>query len=207
MKYPKIQTMFDRDPETNFKKVIVGQWAKPEFEYLQDAHWTFTEKVDGTNIRVMWDGERVRFGGRTDNAQIPTFLYDVLVDLFPQEKCAEVFTGSITLFGEGYGAKIQKGGGNYIPDGVDFILFDAWAGMWVERPLLELLAVGLHISIVPILGIGSLLDAVECVEGRPNSCVAVSEVVIEGLVLRPRCELLSRQGERIITKLKVKDLT
>lgn len=27
-----------------------------EFDYLKDNTWIFTEKVDGTNIRIMWDG-------------------------------------------------------------------------------------------------------------------------------------------------------
>lgn len=33
----------------------------------------------------------------------------------------------VTIFGEGYGVKIQKGG-NYIPDDVNFILFDVRFG-------------------------------------------------------------------------------
>jgi len=48
--YHKIETLLDRDEKF---KVIQGKWRLPEFEYLQDNQWMFTEKVDGTNIRIM----------------------------------------------------------------------------------------------------------------------------------------------------------
>jgi hypothetical protein len=33
----------------------MGDFACPEFELLQDYEWDWYEKVDGTNIRVIWD--------------------------------------------------------------------------------------------------------------------------------------------------------
>lgn len=51
--YPKIPSVFVRDEKTH--KFIDGQFRCPEFEYLQDNLWLWTEKVDGTNIRVIWD--------------------------------------------------------------------------------------------------------------------------------------------------------
>ena len=75
MKYHKIQTVYKRDPVTKYKTLLEGEYSLPEFEYLADNEWVWTEKVDGTNIRVMWDGwKKLSFGGRTDNAQIPTPL-------------------------------------------------------------------------------------------------------------------------------------
>ena len=56
------------------KKLIEGKFRNPVVEFLKDNQWNFTEKIDGTNIRVHWDGHKVMFGGRTDNAQIPTSL-------------------------------------------------------------------------------------------------------------------------------------
>ena len=50
--YHKIQSLFLRDPATQHRTFLHGQWSMPEFEYLADLEWTFTEKVDGTNIRV-----------------------------------------------------------------------------------------------------------------------------------------------------------
>ena len=78
--YHKIQTVYFRDPENNHKTLLEGTWAKPEFELLKDIDWICTEKIDGTNIRIMWDGEQVRFGGKTDKAQIPTILIDLFYD-------------------------------------------------------------------------------------------------------------------------------
>ena len=34
------------------KKLIEGRFRNPLVEYLKDNEWVFTEKVDGTNIRV-----------------------------------------------------------------------------------------------------------------------------------------------------------
>lgn len=77
--YHKINSPFKRDDRGKF---IIGDWAQSEFEYLQDNLWSWTEKIDGTNIRVMWDGQSIRFGGKTDNAQIPVKLLTNLSDHF-----------------------------------------------------------------------------------------------------------------------------
>ena len=95
------------------KTLIEGEWTLPEFEYLAGNAWTFTEKVDGTNIRVIFKDSGVTFGGRTEDAQIPAKLVERLNERFlPMvAKLGEVFVdGAAVLYGEGYGAKIQKGG-------------------------------------------------------------------------------------------------
>jgi len=68
VEYHKIQTIFKRNPETNFKTLLEGEYSLPEFESLKNNEWVWTEKVDGTNIRIMWDREKVVFGGKTNNA-------------------------------------------------------------------------------------------------------------------------------------------
>ena len=55
MKYHQIKTVYERDPENKYRTLIMGKYALPEFEYLKNNVWTFTEKVDGTNIRIIWD--------------------------------------------------------------------------------------------------------------------------------------------------------
>ena len=202
-KYSKIQTLFKRDPATKHKTLLEGEFSLPEFEYLQDSKWIFTEKVDGTNIRVMWDTEAIRFGGRTDNAQIPTFLYDKLNEMFTVD-AFKVFEHPICLYGEGYGAKIQKGGGNYIPDGVSFVLFDVLVDeWWLQRKDVEDIAGKLGLEIVPTLGHGDLHDMVDEVSLGFDS--KWGEFQAEGIVARPATELKTRRGDRIITKLKRKD--
>jgi len=199
--YSKIESLFNRDEKTH--KFKVGEFRLPEFHYLKDNQWLFTEKVDGTNIRVMWDGESIRIGGRTDNAQIPTFLYDRLVELFPKDKFG-IFDCPVCLYGEGYGAKIQKGGGNYKSDGVDFVLFDVKIEEWWLK-WNDIMDVGakLQIDIVPIVAIGTLEDAVQRIREGIKS--AWGDFQAEGLVCRPLVDLMARNGKRIITKLKTKD--
>ena len=204
--YHKIQTVFKRDPETRHKTLLFGEFSMPEFEYLQHNLWVFTEKVDGTNIRVMFDGENITFGGKTDKAQIPAFLVNRLNDLFlPQlEAFKENFPDGVCLYGEGYGAKIQKGGGNYKPDGQDFVLFDVKVGeWWLKREDVESIANTFSIDIVPIIGKESLWDMIYIVKNGFKSTWGDFEA--EGIVARPMLELKARNGERIITKLKSRD--
>lgn len=202
--YHKIQSIFKRDEGTH--KFIEGEYSLPEFEYLRNNEWVFTEKIDGTNIRIGMIPEiGINIGGRTDNAQIPTFLYQRLTELFTDKKLKGVFPDTeVMLCGEGYGAKIQKGGGNYISDGVDFILFDIRIGeWWLKREDIEEIARKLDIKVVPIVGRGTLLDAVAKIKSEVQS--TFGDFLAEGMVLRPATELKSRSGHRIITKLKHRD--
>jgi hypothetical protein len=213
--YHKIQTVFLRSPESNFKNLMEGQWALPEFQALQNIEWVWTEKIDGTNIRIIWDGFNVRFGGKTDDAQMPTFLLKVLQDTFTPEKMAAQFGKGFTeqdekievcLYGEGYGAKIQKGG-NYLPDRTDFILFDAKVqNWWLTRDSIEDISTNLEIPIVPIIGKGTLLDAVEyCKKGFKSTIAHNKNYDAEGLIMKPSVELFNRRGDRIVSKIKFKD--
>lgn len=201
--YHKIQSIYKRDEKTH--KFIEGQFSLPEFEYLAHNQWIFTEKIDGTNIRVNWDCQRVTFGGRTDNAQTPTFLLTKLQDLFPVEKFTALYPETpLTLYGEGYGAKIQKGGGNYIANGVSFILFDVLINdYWLKRIDVNDIAEKLEIDIVPVVNKGTLHDAIDLTKRGFDS--TFGNFMAEGLVLRPEVELFNRMGHRIITKVKHKD--
>ena len=203
--YHKIQTVFLRDPETKFKTLLYGEFAKPEFEYLANLEWVFTEKVDGTNIRVIFDGETVDFRGKTDRAQIPDFLLDKLKAKFNPfvDQFAEMFPDGVCFYGEGYGAKIQKGGGNYRQD-QDFVLFDVKVGdWWLERSNVENVAASFHLDAVPIIGVGTLHTAIE--KTRVGFASLWGDFTAEGIVARPAIELKNRAGERVITKIKHKD--
>lgn len=203
--YHKIVTLFKRDPETKFKRVIDGEFATPEFEYLKDLTWQATEKVDGTNIRVMWDGAKVTFGGKTDRAQLYAPLIERLQGLFYEGLMSVVFGESpACIYGEGFGARIQKGGGNYIPDGVDFTIFDVLVGdTWLRREDVEDVANKSSCSYVPVVYEGNIAGAVELVKSGMTS--TWGEFVAEGIVLRPAVELKNRLGNRVISKLKVSD--
>ena len=204
--YHKIQTVYKRDMNTKHKTLIDGAYSIPEFEYLARNLWVFTEKVDGTNIRVMWDAgsKSLVFGGKTDNAQIPAKLYEKLSLMFTEEDMERVFPDtSVCLYGEGYGAKIQKGGGNYRQD-QSFVLFDVKIDRWwLERHNVIAIAETLGIDVVPIIGNGTLFDMVEMVKKGFDSQWGAFDA--EGIVARPAVELIARNGQRIITKIKHKD--
>ena len=208
--YPKIETLLNRDEKF---KVIPDDWRLPEFAYLQNNKWLFTEKIDGTNIRVKWELDSqgsptnmmITFGGKTDNAQIPAFLVTRLKEIFMYEKLKNAFSDTeVCLYGEGYGARIQKGGGKYIPNGVDFILFDVKIGdWWLKFEDVEGIAQKFGIKSVPIVGEGTLLNAIEMIQRSITS--TFGNFPAEGLVVRPTIDLFSRNGHRILGKIKAKD--
>jgi ATP-dependent RNA circularization protein (DNA/RNA ligase family) len=188
-------------------RMLFGEWTQPEFEFLKDNQWVFTEKVDGTNIRVIFDGEEFIFAGKTDNAQLHCDLIKRIQELFqPQlELFKETFpvkedeAFKVCFYGEGYGAGIQKGG--CYKETKDFVLFDIKIGdMWLQRPDVEELAKKFGLDIVPIVGKGTLEEGVELVKKGFKS--QWGDFIAEGIVTRPATELRTRRGERIITKIK-----
>ena len=207
--YHKIQTVFLRSPETNFKQLMEGHWASPEFETLKDIPWTWTEKIDGTNIRIMWNGSDIRFGGKTDDAHIPSFLLNVLQQKFTTATMKQIFTDAteVCLYGEGYGNKIQKDGNRYIAQGTNFILFDVKIGnFWLSRENIEDIAGKLQIDTVPIIGTGTLPEAIEFVKSGYTSTIAHDKSYIaEGLIMKPKVDLFNRHGQRIVAKIKFRD--
>ena len=203
--YEKIETLFLRDEKT--KKLVEGKFRNETVEFLKDNDWEFTEKIDGTNIRIYWDGHRVQYFGRTNKAQIPSMLMNRLIDLFGGNVNEEMFEqkfgeNEVILIGEGYGAKIQKGG-DYRPDN-DFILFDVcFNGNYLPREAVKGIAEYFGIDIVPTIMIGTLEDGIKYVKSKPKSKIGTADS--EGLVGRPLHELKDRLGNRVIVKIKVRD--
>lgn len=205
--YHKIETLYERAMDGS-KKLILGKWRNETVEFLKDNRWHFTEKIDGTNIRVHWDGHKVTFGGRTERAQIPANLFTYLHETFGGSETEQLFEQKfgeteVTLYGEGYGPGIQKGGGLYRSD-VSFILFDVLIGdIWLTRESVEDIACAFGVDVVPDLGFGTLEDAVDFVRNSPMS--RIGQAFMEGIVARPEVEVRDRLGRRVIVKIKVRD--
>ena len=114
---------------------------------------------------------------------------------------------SAILFGEGYGPKIQKGG--IYREDVSFRLFDVRVGeWWLNWADVEDVADKLGIKTVPVLFRNLLLDdAVALV--KSNSVLAFqeaeNEIPQEGVVARTDPLLMTRGGDRLMWKLKIKD--
>lgn len=205
--YIKIDAIYKRDEKT--KRTILGEYRDPAVEMLKDIKWIFTEKVDGTNIIVHWDGHKVEFGGRTERAQIPGPLMKRLEELFSGHEMEELFEQKfgdkdVYIYGEGYGNKIQNS--DYI-DTTDFIVFDVMINdVWLERPAVEDIAKYFNCDIVPVVFEGTLDEGVEYVKQYNDSKVGTKPTKMEGLVARPKYELQNKMGKRIITKIKWEDL-
>ena len=205
--YHKIETLYERDI-TGSKKLIEGKFCNETVEFLKDNIWVFTEKIDGTNVRIHWDGHKVTFGSRTERSSIPADLMNYLIATFGDEDTEQVFEQKfgekeVTLYGEGYGPKIQKVGGLYRSD-VSFILFDVLIGdMWLTRGSVEDIAVAFGIDVVPEVLTGTLAEAVEFVKKKPLSEIGTAPM--EGVVGRPMVEVLDRRGRRVIVKIKARD--
>lgn len=208
IEYTKIETPFERDMNGS-KKLIEGKFRNETVEYLKDSQWICTEKIDGTNIGIVWDGHKVSYRGRTERAQIPTHLMNKLIELFGGDVNEELFEQKfgetpVILFGEGYGAKINNGG-NYRSD-VSFILFDVYLpdqNLWLKRDAIEDIAKAFNVDAVPIVMRGTIQEAVQFVKTKPKSTIGTANM--EGLVCKPEVDLLDRMGRRVMVKIKVKD--
>jgi hypothetical protein len=206
IEYHKIETLFERD-----ERFVVdpSKLKKPVLATIRE--WDVTEKIDGTNIRVILNEDgQVSFGGRTDNAQLPADLLMKLIQMFPAERLRAAFQtdeghATATLFGEGYGAGIQKGG-TYRTD-KSFILFDVLVDgrWWLDKEAVDDVASKLGIDVVPYLGRMTLDQIVELVKSPFPSKIGTG--MAEGIVARPIEALFDKKGARIILKLKTKDFT
>lgn len=204
--YHKIETLYNRDVKGT-KKLIEGDFRNPVYSYLSSLNFMWTEKINGTNTRIYWDGHTISFGGRTDKAQIQPNLMKYLTETFSNTETEELFEQmfgekEVILYGEGYGAGIQSGG-NYRPD-CSFILFDVKInGLWLEWDNVEEIGEAFGIDVVPVLGKGTLEEAVKFVKTKPKSTIGTAPM--EGIVARPLVGLCDRRGNRIIVKIKVED--
>ena len=190
---------------------IVGDYACPEFGNVKT--WNVTEKIDGTNIRVMYRQGVVTFGGRTNGAILPTHLLKYLHETFTPESMNLAFPTApapavdydIILYGEGYGPKIQAGGENYTQN-VGFILFDVLIGkFWFERSSVKEVAAKLNIPVVPDLGRMTEDQIVDLVKSKPLSQCSWKPQVMEGVVCRADPEVYFKHGSVVTFKLKCKE--
>lgn len=202
--YHKIETLFERN-----ERFIVNPDKLKSPVLATINKWDVTEKIDGTNIRVMLsDVGEVTFGGRTDRAMIPGDFYTYLQKTFTADQLKGVLwidgPAKVTLYGEGYGPGIQKGGGLYRAD-KSFILFDVLVGdqWWMSRQVVEQIAKDLGVDSVPYLGMMTLDEIVRLV--RQPFASQIGRAMAEGVVARPIETLYDKHGRRIIIKLKTSD--
>lgn len=226
--YPKIEGLFKR--KDGSKELDINEYRNPCFEYLGCTEWIATEKIDGTNVCVEWDGHEFHFWGHTEKAtlhdELLTYLERIFDDVM-EEKVEELFGEKcVNFYGEGYGAGIQKGSG--YSDEKKFILFDIYkpeTGNWMNFYDMQDIGEKLGLEVVPtvdVLGIrdddpdyniefgakligDAFLPSIIYVLDDHKTRVGKKEQNIEGIVLRPKYELKDNRGQRIICKIKCSD--
>lgn len=200
--YHKIETLFERDEATFRVKPAVLR----NRTYGLIKSWLWTEKIDGTNIRCIWQDGKLTFGGKTDNAQIHADLVKHLYEIVSPEKLREVFPDvNAVLYGEGYGAGIQSGGDYSATK--KFILFDVLVDdkWWLNWENTCDVAQKLSLDVVPLIGEMMLEEATQMVRTGFTSHLNGGKAKAEGLVGRTHEPLFDKKGARLIVKLKTKD--
>lgn len=217
MKYHKINSIYHRyttgKEKGRFNRTFYAdKWI--EALHLSGYPFEWTEKIDGTNIRLDVDPtaeSKFRLRGRTGRAEIPTGIIDYVRASELDLKLLDKYSSGkerVVLFGEGCGRKIQKGGHLY-SDIQRIILFDVatiddvgrvW---WLPREAVDGIAHDLDIASASIVGYGPLWEAEELVTDGLVSLYG--DEYAEGLVCRPEPEVYTKKGSRIIVKIKHKD--
>lgn len=214
--YPKIPALHKRSSEGD-RPILPGVYRSGAFDYLMDNLWWWTEKLDGTNVRIQWDGHCITFAGRTDKAQLHTMAGGALHAHLIERYCTDEFEAlmeqtfgekEVTLYGEGIGAKIQKGGGDY--GETRFVGFDVRVGdCWLGPGEVEaVLCLSLGVPHVPryFSGPKTLREAIDY--GRQTGAY-VSDFrkgLAEGIVGCPVYPVRQPSGGRIQVKLKAHEL-
>jgi hypothetical protein len=220
--YHKINAPYKRDKKG---VMLQGEWCMPELAYLADNEWEFTEKVDGTNIRLTFNRYGgFHIGGRTDSAQIPKPLLAHLENLSESVSKNVVSVmelhdiSELTVYGEGYGPKIN-GGGKYA-DLPSFVAFDIRVGdFWLMRKDVDDFGDKTGFDTVPVVFTGNLWSGFGMVangfsrdlagnfidmrsKGHAGMKSAWGDFEAEGLIAVPKVPLFTRSGKRVITKIK-----
>ena len=213
--YTKINTLYKRD-EAN--KIILGDYSRPEIEYMKDLKWDVEEKIDGTNIFWFWDGHNMECHGKTVNAQFREDHLAILESLVTPASLSEIFPPKydeegnevemrVRIYGELYGKDIQKCGKRYIPDGNNVLVFDVLVdNWWLEREAVIDVANKLGLKTCPYLGQMTIPEAEEMVKKGFKSAIAADNCLnAEGVVMKPIYQLFNRRGERVCVKIKTED--
>ena len=233
MRYPKTESPYVRDEETHL--LVPGIFRRPDF--AQIGRWLVTEKIDGTNIRVILNGhllgDPVLDGpvfaswdvrGRSDDATLPkrfveeafphvsvSLLESALNAIEPMRDPERGY--AMVVYGEGYGAGIQKGA-CYSPTKqlriFDVLTFkEGSRSLWrTWNDVVEVARV-LGLSTVPVVWAEASLAQVRLCVGdysRVAQQHGMPPIQQEGVVARTDPYLYDYRGNRVMFKLKSKDL-
>jgi len=211
-KYEKFSSPFKKDEKFMNTEELSQQLPK--------GKWILTEKIDGTNIRIILtkpdeEGERIIHIGSRKLILNPSdkgskVYLDCLEDV-NLNKIKEYFkdvNSIVVIYGEGYGAGVQKGG--IYSSKKRFRVFDIRIGKaYQDFNYVQKVCVDNQMNLVPIFGDVDTIHFNGCIEDLKNfNNTLIKEGVggkPEGLVYKFEPVLLNKYGERLIFKSKFKD--
>lgn len=203
--YPKINTVFKRDKHG---LITPGEWARPEFAYLADLPWFWTEKIDGLGCWIHWEpgsGEGISMGTHTGRA-LPEKVRKSLQDRFLHAENLKRSKQPVTIYGEMVGSGIQRHGKQYGLS-LRFYVFDIAIGKWfLGWDEMAAYASRNHLLVVPPVGDMTLHEAIGRV--RENKIpanipyAATTDYQPEGMVGRPQWGLRFDDHTPILVKIK-----
>lgn len=177
------------------------------------------EKIHGTsaNIHIDFKPEGNVLDRREGNERITYFSggvkYEAFKALFNEQELINKFRESgvheLTIYGEGYGGKMQGMKATY-GDKLKFIAFDVKIGhSWLDVPKAEEFVKNFNLEFVDYEKITTDLEEIDRVRDKEstqairNGCGTGKKR--EGIVLRPLIELRKNNNARIIAKHKNDD--
>lgn len=234
--YQKIQCPFLRvNPKD--KIVDVNQYSDKYADLLKTTLFSATEKVDGINLNIIYDGNDVWYQGHTDSSNWSQDESDWINKHYCNyeftQLCEQQFGEKTVQFcGELIGPKIQKN--RYGLDDYKFVVFDIKINnVYINREAVKEITNTMLMDTVKDYE-GSLIknggrfikDSVpafetlymtidewatfmQLMEKTPQLYIGSKfnpNIEIEGFVIRPKYELIKANGERIIYKIKYKDI-
>lgn len=222
--YPKITSPFKRT-DNKSKTVNTSVWFDDYAKFFGESGLPFysTEKVDGTNLNIVYDGNHIQYTGHTDktswNPEVEEWIKSKFQTPEFEQMCEQRFgENEIKLCGELIGPKIQNN--FYKLEDYKFILFDIHndtSNIWWNRQNVEENAKELNLDIAPLIGGTNFIDlsseSKNTLRGWTNLLQNAEfkskineDIEIEGFVVRPLMEILKANGERVIYKIKIKDI-
>jgi hypothetical protein len=210
-KYLKIDTLWKRR-EGKKGAVIPNDYSNPVFPNIK--MWIATEKINGENIRIMYDGstKTVSYAGKTDDAEIFPEIMDYLQEKFSIEKFRALDNfdedTDITIFAEACHKRILDSYVYLKSDEVaKVIIFDVKIGKWwLEHNNVISIATHFVVDNAPVRYIGTIEELIKFVVKEQQSVLTYpKEVTFEGIVCTPHPMVLNRDGTPVKFKLKVED--
>ncbi len=211
-KFSKFSSPFKKDEKFLNTKELAQQ--------LPEGYWIKTEKIDGTNIRIIFtkpdeEGKReVLIGSRKlilnkDDKGSKQYLDCIKeINLNKLEEYFSDINSTIVIYGEGYGAGVQKGG--IYSKEKNYMVFDIKIGnAYQDFEYVHKVCMDNQLNTVPVHSDVEKITYAGCLKALKNfNNTLINEGdggIPEGLVYKYEPVLLNKYGERLIFKIKRKD--